>query len=220
MAQRSIKGPGSAFALGAPDTVYARVTSYWPAQISIDAPATFAATNASNVQRYGLIFFYVGLLAAICVYQLAQYALVRNVDSLFYAAYLIVLIVDAVNLASRIESLSKEMRVRILIADDTRAALRSPETWNLRYLGRVAVKGKAEAIGMYEVLAVEDPPTLVRWLAMLPTFEQGVTALEEHAHADAAVLFERCWPPTRATGRPTCSVAAVEPFCSLPRCPV
>ena len=141
-------------------------------------------------------------------------------DSLFYAAYLIVLIVDAVNLASRIESLSKEMRVRILIADDTRAALRSPETWNLRYLGRVAVKGKAEAIGMYEVLAVEDPPTLVRWLAMLPTFEQGVTALEEHAHADAAVLFKRCWPPTRATGRPTCSVAALEPFCSLPRCPV
>jgi len=80
--------------------------------------------------------------------------------------------------------------------------------------------GKAEAIGMYEVLAVEDSPTLARRLAMLPTSEQGVTALEEDAHADAAVLFERCWPPTRATGRPTWSVAALEPFCSLPRCPV
>lgn len=72
---------------------------------------------------------------------------------------------------------------------------------------------------MYEVLAVEDAPTLARRLAMLPV-EQGVTTLEEHAHADAAALFERCWPPTRATGRPTCSVAALEPFCSLPRCPV
>ena len=86
-------------------------------------------------------------------------------------------------------------------------------------LGRVAAR-QSRGDRNVRVLAVEDAPTLVRRLAMLPTSEQGVTAPEEHAHADAAVLFERCWPPTRATGRPTCSVAALEPFCSLPRCPV
>ena len=62
--------------------------------ISIDKSKKFATTNSSNVERYGLIFPYVGLIASIYVYHRAQYALVRNADSFSYAAYLLAFIVD------------------------------------------------------------------------------------------------------------------------------
>ncbi|MBP1604878.1 MAG: cyaA [Acidobacteria bacterium] len=56
---------------------------------------------------------------------------------------------DAVNLGARFESLTKEHGVRIIIGDATRAALKHPV--EVRPLGDVVVKGRAQAVRVFEV---------------------------------------------------------------------
>jgi len=60
---------------------------------------------------------------------------------------------DAVNLGSRLESLNKEYGTRIIISEATRSLLTVPvET---RPLGEAKVKGRAQAVQIYEVLGVK-----------------------------------------------------------------
>jgi hemerythrin len=49
---------------------------------------------------------------------------------------------DAVNLASRLESLTKEYNVKLLISENTYYDLKDPENHNIRFIDRVIVKGK------------------------------------------------------------------------------
>jgi adenylate cyclase len=58
---------------------------------------------------------------------------------------------DAVNLASRLESLNKEFATRIIISDATKARLSGG--CDVRPLGEVVVKGKTTAVSIYEVVA-------------------------------------------------------------------
>jgi len=58
---------------------------------------------------------------------------------------------DAVNLGSRLESLNKQYRTHIIISESTRARLKQP--YALRPLGEVVVKGKTQAVPIFEVVA-------------------------------------------------------------------
>jgi len=60
---------------------------------------------------------------------------------------------DAVNLGSRLESLNKEYRTHIIISEATRARLKG--RYDMRPLGTVTVKGKSEAVAIFEVLPPE-----------------------------------------------------------------
>jgi predicted ATPase/class 3 adenylate cyclase/tRNA A-37 threonylcarbamoyl transferase component Bud32 len=64
---------------------------------------------------------------------------------------------DPVNLASRIEQLTKHYDVPLLIGEATYQALTAPETLSMRLVDRVAVKGKTEGVRLYEVLDAETP---------------------------------------------------------------
>jgi adenylate cyclase len=58
---------------------------------------------------------------------------------------------DNVNLGSRLESLNKEYRTRIIISEATRARLKKPH--EVRPLGGVVVKGKTRPVDIFEVIA-------------------------------------------------------------------
>ena len=58
---------------------------------------------------------------------------------------------DAVNLASRLESLNKDFHTRIIISDATRAQL--TRTDDITPLGDVKVKGRTQAVAIFEVHA-------------------------------------------------------------------
>ena len=58
---------------------------------------------------------------------------------------------DAVNLASRIEGLTKNYKTPLLISEYTLNKLKNPKQYNTRFVDRVNVKGKAEAVSIYEV---------------------------------------------------------------------
>ena len=59
---------------------------------------------------------------------------------------------DAVNLASRIEGLTKAYNAPILISDDTWNKLEDPGSFTVRRLDRVKVKGKSSWVDIVEVL--------------------------------------------------------------------
>ena len=52
-------------------------------------------------------------------------------------------IADAVNVASRVEGLTKYFGARVIVTESVRAALADPDAYAMRFLGRVAVIGQA-----------------------------------------------------------------------------
>lgn len=56
---------------------------------------------------------------------------------------------DAVNIASRLEGLTKEARVGIIISQDVLSKLEDQSRFNTRSLGTSTVKGRTEPIGIH-----------------------------------------------------------------------
>jgi predicted ATPase/class 3 adenylate cyclase/tRNA A-37 threonylcarbamoyl transferase component Bud32 len=61
---------------------------------------------------------------------------------------------DTVNIASRIESLTKTYQKPILIAEDTYKKIKNPLMYNFEKIGQVQVKGKAKEITIYQVSTI------------------------------------------------------------------
>ncbi len=66
---------------------------------------------------------------------------------------------DAVNLAARLERLTKDYRVSILISEYTLYSLEQPAPWSIRFLDRTQVRGKQGTQTVYEVFN-GDPASL------------------------------------------------------------
>jgi class 3 adenylate cyclase len=60
---------------------------------------------------------------------------------------------DTVNLASRMQNLSKVYKTQILISDSTYANFQKENKYNIRNVDTVKVKGKTEPTTVYEILA-------------------------------------------------------------------
>ena len=81
---------------------------------------------------------------------------------------------DAVNTASRIESLTKYYKVRILLSETTLQQIQHPENFHLRYLGKVQVKGKQSSIGIYECFSSDSEDQVNKKEKTLPAFNEGM----------------------------------------------
>jgi hypothetical protein len=64
-------------------------------------------------------------------------------------------IADTVNTASRIESLTKYYKAGIIISEASFRQLHDISDFHLRHLGLVQLKGKQEAIGIYECFSAD-----------------------------------------------------------------
>ncbi|HEV2350097.1 MAG TPA: adenylate/guanylate cyclase domain-containing protein [Terriglobia bacterium] len=65
---------------------------------------------------------------------------------------------DSVNLGSRLESATKELHASIVISDSTFQLIR--DLAEVRPLGEISVKGKAQKIVVYELLGMADTPRM------------------------------------------------------------
>ena len=63
---------------------------------------------------------------------------------------------DAVNLTSRVESLTKNYGVSFLITDDTRRSLSQPDNYDIRFVDRVRVKGKRQSLDLFEIFSANE----------------------------------------------------------------
>ncbi|MEM6804130.1 MAG: ATP-binding protein [Bacteroidota bacterium] len=99
-------------------------------------------------------------------------------------------IADTVNLASRMEGLTKVYGAKLLISEDSFQALSSPENFPHRFLGKVQVKGKAQAIGVYECFDLEDNSAdLPKWKNRAK-FQEALTSYYQGEFKKARNFFE------------------------------
>ena len=100
---------------------------------------------------------------------------------------------DAVNLASRVESLTKNYGVSLLITQPTYSRLKNSSQYAIRTLDTVKVKGKSEAVTIYEVFDADTPEIKAGKLATLEVFAEARANYLEGKLAEAAGLFSECW---------------------------
>jgi class 3 adenylate cyclase len=100
---------------------------------------------------------------------------------------------DAVNLASRVESLTKNYGVALLITQPTYSRLKNPFQYAIRTLDTVKVKGKSEAVTVYEVFDADPLEIKEGKLATLELFAQARAIYSEGKLFEAARLFSECW---------------------------
>ncbi|MEG4114031.1 MULTISPECIES: AAA family ATPase [unclassified Microcoleus] len=100
---------------------------------------------------------------------------------------------DAVNLASRVEGLTKNYGVSLLITQSTYSRLENLSQYAIRTLDTVKVKGKSEAVTVYEVFDCDPPEIKEGKLATLQLFAEALEMYSEGKLAKAAGLFAECW---------------------------
>lgn len=96
---------------------------------------------------------------------------------------------DTVNLASRIEQLTKVYGAQFLIGENTYRSLERPEKYSIRMVDRVAVKGKAKAVSLYEILDAEEPSRKATKESTRELLQLGLEAYLKREFASAGALF-------------------------------
>lgn len=95
---------------------------------------------------------------------------------------------DSVNLASRLEGLTKVYGVPIVVGPETESQAR--ENFYFRELDYVRVKGKNEPVRIFELLAQRDTPT--PYDTFITHFETGLSLFRARNWAHAQHAFEQC----------------------------
>jgi len=98
---------------------------------------------------------------------------------------------DAVNLASRIEGLTKAFGVAMAISGQTFRKLEHPEKYMFRYLGNVRVRGKSEPTSVYEILNGIDEDLMEKKVMTSRDFEQGLFSFALRKYYEALDNFNR-----------------------------
>jgi len=98
---------------------------------------------------------------------------------------------DAVNLASRLESLTKIYGASIAISKHTLFRISNIEQYYYRSVGKIQVKGKKTAISVYEVFNGDNETELKQKLKTKTDFEKGLIEYQARKFAEASVCFNR-----------------------------
>ena len=93
---------------------------------------------------------------------------------------------DAVNLAARLESLNKQYGTTVLVSEQT--ARLAGERFAFRKVGRVAVKGKATAVDIFELLGPADAPRVSAQVVQV--YEAALAAYGAARFTQARALLE------------------------------
>ena len=99
------------------------------------------------------------------------------------------IISDAVDVAARLESLTKTWSTPVLLSDEARGALPVDEPWSVRSLGRVMLKGKRDEIGIYELLNADHVERRAAKEAAGRAFSGALDDLRARRYTDAERVF-------------------------------
>lgn len=97
---------------------------------------------------------------------------------------------DSVNLAARLEALTKRYDTTLLVSDAFTQKLRDPSLVTLRTIDRVRMRGSAIPVTVYEVLDADPEATRLRKTSTLATYQRGIDAYYRKAPAEAVGHFE------------------------------
>jgi class 3 adenylate cyclase len=97
---------------------------------------------------------------------------------------------DAVNLAARLEGLSKIYGAPIIISGDLIFNLDNPAHYKFRFLDKVKVKGKEEAVSIFEILEGQPEEVVALKLQAQDNFERGLLHYHSQEFAEARERFQ------------------------------
>jgi signal transduction histidine kinase/DNA-binding response OmpR family regulator len=100
-------------------------------------------------------------------------------------------IADTVNTASRMEGLTKYYGAKILLSEQSLAAIAHAGQYQFRFLGKVQVKGKQEPLKIYECLNGLSPQELEIALATRSTFQEAMDQYLKRDFEHALLGFKR-----------------------------
>ena len=100
---------------------------------------------------------------------------------------------DAVNLASRLEGLTKIYGSSIIISQDTLIKINNPEKYNYRFLDIVKVKGKQEAVYVFEVLDGDPDDVKQLKLETKQDFSNAIKFYKSKEFGKAVKLFTQIY---------------------------
>ena len=100
---------------------------------------------------------------------------------------------DAVNTASRVESLTKQYGTNLLISGTTYDGLLDPSAYDIRPLDRVILKGRSKPIRVYEVLDALSEAARKSRLATRELFAEARLAYAARSFDEAERLFRECF---------------------------
>lgn len=83
---------------------------------------------------------------------------------------------DAVNLAARLERMTKDYRVPLLISEYTLYSLDNAAPYSIRFIDRTHVRGKQDNQSVYEVFDADPPQMRIAKRETLKQFEQALAA--------------------------------------------
>ena len=98
---------------------------------------------------------------------------------------------DTVNTASRMEGLTKHFGVSVLLSEASFKKLKQPENFHYRYLGKVQVKGKQEALEVYDFFGGENEKIIDLKQRSRADFEQGLRQYHLKNFVEASVYFKK-----------------------------
>lgn len=96
---------------------------------------------------------------------------------------------DAVNLSSRIESITKHYGLRIAISERTFINLKDANEYSFRFIGKVRVKGKRDSVSVFEIFDGDPPDLLEQKRRAQAHFERGVAAYFLKRYDEAIEMF-------------------------------
>jgi hemerythrin len=99
---------------------------------------------------------------------------------------------DSVNLASRLERLTKEYAAPLLISQHTLHGLEDPTRYRIRLVDRILVRGKSHPQAVYEVIDADPPAERAAKLATLSVFDEAVACYHMRDVQRAHQLIRRC----------------------------
>jgi adenylate cyclase len=96
---------------------------------------------------------------------------------------------DAVNLCSRIESITKEYGLNIALSEDTYSLLSSKDDLEVRNIGKLTLKGKMKPVTIYEIFNGDQPEMIERKRESREEFEKAVALFSMGDYVNALAAF-------------------------------
>ncbi|NES00324.1 MAG: adenylate/guanylate cyclase domain-containing protein, partial [Symploca sp. SIO1B1] len=97
---------------------------------------------------------------------------------------------DNVNIASRIEGLTKKYGVSMLISHQTFSSLKYPNDYVFRFIAQVRMKGKSELVSLFEVFDADEPKIKEKKMLTKTNFEKACLLYYQRRFSQAAQLFK------------------------------
>ena len=98
---------------------------------------------------------------------------------------------DAVNTASRVESLTKKFKAKILVSKTVINNIRDSANYSFRFVGSIRATGKEIQTSLYEVYDYQDEATIELITKIKDDFEFGVNAYHRKDYSDTIAFMKK-----------------------------